>query len=152
MTKHASSAWCGLLCMILLACSATLETVAVTNPAEFRGIRVHALESYVVEKRVVTEKCKPRTIESIEHLPLGRAYDVNFRGGWLAKNEFSVSFGDHGVLKQVTLNSDPQVDEVLTGAARLTEKTAATVGVAVAKCGATLSESILEVRPLGVKQ
>jgi hypothetical protein len=64
-----------------------------------------------------------------------------------------VSFGDNGMLKQVTLNSDPQLDESLAAAAALTERVAAAIGVAsAAPCGATLSESILEVRPLVVKE
>jgi hypothetical protein len=70
-----------------------------------------------------------------------------------ADNQFSVSFGDNGMLKQVTLNSDPQLDESLAAAAALTERLAAAAGVtSVAACGATLSESILEVRPLVMKQ
>ena len=138
---------------VLFGCSATLQTVPVTDPAQFNGIRVCALEAYVVKKQYVTEKCSPQIIESIAHLPLGRAYDVNFRGGWLADNQFSVSFGDNGMLKQVTLNSDPQLDESLAAAAALTERLSAVAGVvSAAGCGATLSESVLEVRPLEVKQ
>ena len=141
-----------LLGAVLLGCSATLRTVPVTDPAEFHGIRVRALETYVVKKQYLTEKCKPQTIESIAHLPLGRAYDVNFSGGRFADNQFSVSFGDNGMLKQVTLNSDPQVDESLAAVAALTERVSAAAGVASAgACGATLSESILEVRPLAVQ-
>lgn len=137
----------------LIGCSATLQTVAVTDPAVFHGIRVRALETYVVKKQYVTAKCQPQTVESIAHLPVGRAYDVSFSGGLFADNQFSVSFGDNGMLKQVTLNSDPQLDESLAAVATLAEKVAAAVGVAsVAACGATLSESILEVRPLVVKQ
>ena len=151
--KRALLGSASLLGATLLGCSATLSTVPVTDPAVFHGIRVRALETYVVKKQYVTEKCQPQTIESIAHLPLGRAYDVNFSGGWLAANQFSVSFGDNGMLKQVTLNSDPQLDESLAAAAALTERVAAAVGVAsAAPCGATLSESILEVRPLVVKE
>jgi len=143
----------GLCASILWGCSATLRTVAVTDPGVFNGIRVRALETYVVKKQYITERCQPQTLESIAHLPLGRAYDVSFSGGRLADNQFSVSFADNGMLKQVTLNSDPQLDESLSAAAALTEKVAASAGVAsVAACGATLSESILEVRPLVVKQ
>ena len=138
---------------VLFGCSATLQTVPVTDPAVFHGIRVRALETYVVRKQSVTEKCKPQTLESIVHLPLGRAYDVNFSGGWFADNQFSVSFGENGMLKQVTLNSDPQLDESLAAAAALTERLSAAAGAAsAAGCGATLSESILEVRPLVVKE
>ena len=142
-----------LLGATLLGCSASLRTVPVKDPAVFHGIRVRALETYVVRKQTTTEKCQPRIIESIAHLPLGRAYDVGFNGGRLADNQFSVSFGDNGMLKQVTLNSDPQLDESLAAAAALAERIAAAAGVAsAAACGATLSETILEVRPLVVKQ
>jgi hypothetical protein len=150
--NHALLGSLGLSGAMLLGCSATLRTVPVTDPAVFHGIRVHALETYVVKKQIITKKCGPQTVESIAHLPLGRAYDVNFSGGWLASNQFSVSFADNGILKQVTLNSDPQLDESLAAAAALTERVAAAAGVAsAAACGATLSESILEVRPLVVK-
>jgi hypothetical protein len=143
----------GLSAGVLFGCSASLRTVAVTDPAVFHGIRVRALETYVVKKQYVTEKCPPQTLESIAHLPLGRAYDVSFSGGRLADNQFSVSFGDNGMLKQVTLNSDPQLDESLASAALLTESLAAALGVPSAvPCGATLSESIVEVRPLVVKE
>ena len=142
----------GLAASLQVGCSATLETVAVSDPAVFHGIRVRALETYVVKKQVLTERCQPQTVESIAHLPLGRAYDVNFSGGRLADNQFSVSFADNGMLKQVTLNSDPQVDEGLTAGAALTESLAAAAGGAsLAGCGATLSESIVEVRPLVVQ-
>jgi hypothetical protein len=151
--KRALLGWLGLSAGVLFGCSATLRTVPVTDPAVFHGVRVRALETYVVKKQYVTERCQPQTIESIAHLPLGRAYDVSFSGGRLADNQFSVSFGDNGMLKQVTLNSDPQLDESLAAAAALTERVAAAAGAAsVAACGATLSESILEVRPLEVKE
>jgi hypothetical protein len=137
----ASAAWLG--------CSSTLRTVAVTDPAVFHGIRVHTLESYVVRKEVVTQKCAPRTVESIEHLPIGRAYDLGFEPGWFASSQFSVSFTDSGLLKQVTLNTDPQVDETLSAAARLTEPLAGAPSLAAAPaCGDVLSETIVEVKPL----
>ena len=142
----------GLSLALQLCCSATLETVAVTDPAVFHGIRVRALETYVVKRQVLTERCKPQTVESIAHLPLGRAYDLNFSGGPLADNQFSVSFADNGMLKQVTLNSDPQLDESLSAAGALIENLAAATGAAsLAGCGPTLGESILEVRPLVVQ-
>ena len=116
--NHALLGSLGLSACVLFGCSATLRTVAVTDPAVFHGIRVRALETYVVKKQYITEKCQPRTLESIAHLPLGRAYDVNFSGGVFADNQFSVSFGENGMLKQVTLNSDPQLDESLAAAWR----------------------------------
>jgi hypothetical protein len=58
-------------------------------------------------------------------LPTGEAYGLNVEHdamSWFSSNEFSVSFYENGALKQVTLNSDPQVDETLTATAGLVKE------------------------------
>ena len=122
------------------------------HPNEIRGIRVHAAVSYVIKKEILTERCPPRTEEEIVHLPVGEAYDITFVPGFFAKNEFSVSFGDQGVLKQVSLNSTPQGAETIKALGELAEKVGAALKSSAkggeTACGAVTSETIRSVRRL----
>jgi hypothetical protein len=65
-------------------------------------------------------------------LPSGETYGLNVEGGgWFARNELSVSFYESGALKQVTLGSDPQVDESLRATADLVKELGAVASLAV---------------------
>lgn len=68
----------GILVVILFGagCAAKLVTTAVKPGDPLRGVRVRAPASYIVTKNIVTEKCDPRTEESIIHLAVGEPYDI----------------------------------------------------------------------------
>jgi hypothetical protein len=73
-------------------------------------------------------------IHQFVSLPTGEEYGLNVktgRFGWFASNELSVSFYENGMLKQVTLNSDPQVDETLQASANLVKELGAALGPAL---------------------
>ncbi len=106
----------GFVVIAIAGCASKLVVHSADNPGAIRGIRVRAPVSYVVTKEIKTEKCPAKTEESIVHLAVGEAYDVTFESAPFAKSEFSVSFSDTGVLKQVSLNSTPQAAETLKGA------------------------------------
>ena len=122
------------------------------HPNEVRGIRVNAPVSYLIRKEIKTEKCPLRVEEEIIHLPVGEAYDVNFAPGFFAKNEFTVSFGDNGNLKQVSLNSTPQGAETIKALGELTEKVGSVLKSSAkggeTACGAVTSEIITSVKRL----
>jgi len=125
---------------------------------EVSGIRVLSPVSYVVTRKIVTENCRERTEDEIVHLPAGEPYEINFDPGLFAKSEFSVSFSDNGVLKQVALNSTPQATETIKALGELTGKlTAAGLvplveGAAKVDCGAVLSDKIIDVRRLELSE
>ena len=121
-----------------------------------KGIRIHEIVSYVVTKKIKTQKCPERIENSIVHLAVGPAYDINVEPSTFAKSEFSVQFFDTGVLKQVTLNSTPQVAETINAVANLAEKVgkiaaAPAAAFAAQDCGAVTSEIIESVRRLQVQ-
>jgi hypothetical protein len=95
-------------------------------------IVVHRKDSYTADPARAGRHCKTETTHETLTLPLGDAYAVNIDDStsWFASNEFSMSFNDQGVLKQVTLNSDPQLDETLTATAALVKEVAAVAGPA----------------------
>ena len=125
---------------------------ASKNPSEIRGIRVRQRVPYIITKQIDTEKCPRRIEESIAHLAVGNPYDINFEPAQLAKTEFTVILADDGGLKQVTLNSTPQIAETIKAVAELAEKAAKLAVLAPpVDCGAVKSETILEARPLPIR-
>jgi hypothetical protein len=120
------------------------------NPNEVKGIRVRAPASYVVTKEIETQKCPTRTEDSIIHLPVGEAYDITFDPAPFGKAEFAVSFSDTGVLRQISLNSTPQVAETIKAVAELTEKVSEFVplGIKAPDCGSVTSSRIVSVKRL----
>lgn len=94
-------------------------------------VRVREAEPWLVKRTVVSERpqrsgearCVREVTLEIVHLP-GAAYTLDVRPGLFAASEFSVTLHESGTLKQVTLNSDPQVDETLEGVGALGEKLA----------------------------
>jgi hypothetical protein len=110
------------------ACSARLSSRAGD------GVRVRALAPYVVTKRItLLDKaripCDEQRAREFLNLPTGEAYALNVdnRFAWFASNELGVAFYESGALKEVTLNSDPQVDETLEASAKLAKETAGLV-------------------------
>lgn len=144
----------GLAFISMTGCASKLVVHNVSkNSNEIKGIRVRAPVSYIVTKQIETEKCPPRTEESIIHLPVGEPYDITFDPAPFGKAEFSISFTDTGALKQVTLNSDPQVAETISALAELTEKVAGAVPlVALVDCGNVTKTSIISVRRLSLTE
>ena len=94
-------------------------------------VRVREAEPWLVKKTVVAErvqqgrpKCVREVTLDVVHLP-GAAYTLDVRRGLFSTSEFSVTLHESGTLKQVTLDSDPQVDETLEAAGALGEGLAA---------------------------
>jgi hypothetical protein len=135
--------------LCLSACSADLVIQGAKDPAVFHGIRVYGPANFIVTQETVTEHCPPKFTQSIVQLPLGDPYDVSVKTAWFTKSEFTVMFTDTGLLKQVTLNSTPQLAENLTAMAALAkaigEATKPVSTFAQADCGAVLSEKINKV-------
>ena len=110
------------------ACSARLSSRAGD------GVRVRALAPYVVTKHVtLLDKaripCEEQRAREFLNLPAGEPYALNVdnRFAWFASNELTVGFYESGALKEVTLNSDPQVDETIEAGAKLAKETASLV-------------------------
>jgi hypothetical protein len=110
------------------ACSARLAS----TPGD--GVRVRALAPYVVTKHVtLLDKarvpCEELRAREFLNLPAGEPYALNVdnRFAWFAANELTVAFYESGALKEVTLNSDPQLDETLEAGAKLAKETAGLV-------------------------
>ncbi len=57
---------------------------------EFKGIRIHETVSYVVTKKIKTQKCPERIENSIVHLAVGPAYEINVEPSTFAKSERTV--------------------------------------------------------------
>lgn len=138
----------------LSGCSADLVVHNVKDTSVFNGIRVYSLANFKVTKTTQTRNCPAQTTQAIVQLPLGEPYDVTVKNSWFAKSEFSVLFNDAGLLKQVTVNSTPQLAETLTAMAALAksigEATKPGVGLAQANCGTVLSEKIDKVERLTI--
>jgi hypothetical protein len=94
-------------------------------------VRLREAEPWLVKKTTVSERaprsgasqCVREVTLEIVHLP-GAAYALDVRPGLFASSEFSVTLHESGTLKQLSLNSDPQVDETLEAAGALGEKLA----------------------------
>jgi|GEM_PF-4594110 len=93
-----------------------------------RSVPVREAEPWLVKRTLVSERpqrggepqCVREVTLEIAYLP-GAAYALDLRPGLFASNEFSVTLHESGTLKQVTLNSDPQVDETLEAVGALGE-------------------------------
>jgi len=128
-------------CTPLLACSARLSS----------PVRIPLLEVHAVQKRITQTgkdatgndvKCTENVVQFLS-LP-GKTYDVNVETGWawFSKNEFSVTFYDSGALKQLTLNSDPQLDETIRSSATLVKELGSVVASAVARSAGCPTEDV----------
>jgi hypothetical protein len=114
-----------LAALVALGCSARLAS----SPGD--GVRVRALAPYVVTKRVVLldkarVPCEELRAREFLNLPAGEPYALNVdnRFAWFAANELTVAFYESGALKEVSLNSDPQLDETIEAGAKLAGETA----------------------------
>lgn len=156
-----------LVCFSLLSlgCGSKLAVVHSDTPGS--GILVPRQETYAVTKRI--EKldrnkmlCETETVQKTEFIsvPGAKFYTVNVDPAWFAKTEFSLEFGDSGILKRATLNSDPQIDETITATATLVKETAGLVAkvapaavalngqVDISSCGTFKNETIVRVQTL----
>jgi hypothetical protein len=146
----------GTLFIISTGCSSSLVVSAASpKPGEsfapLKGVRVHQRVPYVITKEIKMQRCT-RTEDSIVHLAVGEPYDINFNGAAFAKSEFTVILTDDGGLKQVTLNSTPQLAETLKSLGELTEKVSGIIRPAFApECGNLVSETIVSARRLEIK-
>lgn len=153
-TRHAwLNVFLVILALALSGCASRLLVFgAGDNPAAVKGIRVHQRVPYILTKQIETKDCPPRTEESVTHLPVGDAYEINFEAAQFGKSEFTVTLADDGGLKQVTLNSTPQLAETIKSLAELTEKVSkfAIAPAAAPNCGAVLKETIVSARRLPI--
>lgn len=128
-----------LLVLLGAACAARLS----------EPVRVREAEPWLVKKSIVAERpprsgepqCVREVTLEIVHLP-GAAYALDLRPGLFAASEFSVTLHESGTLKQVTLNSDPQVDEAIESVGVLGESLA-TAAARLAPIFVTPSREIL---------
>ena len=143
-----------LLAAVVMTASACASKLAVfdagSNPSNVRGIRVYQRVPYILTKQIETQKCPAKTEESIIHLAVGDPYDINFEPTQFAKTEFTLILSDDGALRQVTLNSTPQLAETIKSLGELTEKVSKLVIAAAPNCGAVTSETIVNVRRLAI--
>lgn len=149
--KVDSLALTGIL-LSLSACSADLVVQGAKDPAVFNGIRVYAPANFIVTQETLTEHCPPKATQTIVQLPAGDPYDITVKTGWFAKSEFTVMFTDTGLLKEVALNSTPQLAENLTAMATLAKAIGDAIKpvptLAQVDCGAVISEKIVKVERL----
>jgi hypothetical protein len=110
--------------------------------------------------------CKQETIQEFVALPLGDAYTVSIDNGtlWFGSNAFSMACTDQGLLKKISLNSDPRLDDTISATASLVKEVAAIAAIAAApttaalvdvpkpeeaeKCGAVVEAQIVCVKSL----
>lgn len=134
----------------LSACSADLVVHGVKDPTVFNGIRVYTPANYIVTTEILTKDCPSKSTHSIVQLP--EPYDVTVKSAWFAKSEFRLMLTDTGLLKEVTLNSTPQLAENLTAMAALAKAIGETIkptpSLRQVDCGAVLSEKIVKVEKL----
>ena len=110
-----------------LACCAGLGCAArLAHP-----IQVRTAEAYLMKRTTLTERtqsgvrvCVEEVSLEVVFLPGGAVQELDFEPGLFSANQFSVTLADSGALRQVTLNSDPQVDETLAAAGNLIGKAA----------------------------
>ncbi len=84
-------------------------------------VTVTTTTTYRVDPNNATHSayCIPDEKTSTRVLPIGELYFLNFEAAPLGKSEFKVEFADSGVLKGVTLNSDPKLAENVEAANKL---------------------------------
>jgi hypothetical protein len=129
----------------LLPALAALLALAPGGPAcsgrLSHDVLVPVVGTHVVARTVTLSgedsRGNPATCSEESHefvtLPTGETYGLNVdarRSGWFARNELSVTFYESGALKQVTLGSDPQVDETLRASADLVQQLGTVVATA----------------------
>ena len=56
--------------------------------------------------------CKPDTAITLETLPIGQLTYINVKPATFGKSEFRLELSDAGMLKLVSLNSDPQTAQI----------------------------------------
>ena len=119
------------LSTLLLACSAKLS-----HPIRVATLEVHAVHKQITQTgKDAAGKSASCTENVVQFLSLpGDTYDLDIDAGWawFSRNEFSVTLADNGTLKQVTLNSDPQIDETIQSTATLVKELGSLAGSAAA--------------------
>jgi hypothetical protein len=85
------------------------------------AVKVITTTTYEVDPnhKEFKDYCTPDSSEDTKVLPLGDRYFVTFDPAHLGKSEFKLEFTETALVKQVSLNSDPEVPEVLAEASKL---------------------------------
>ena len=137
----------GLLAAALQAmgCAAYLkEPVIVRSP-----------QAYLIKRTSVTEKeqggqptCVTEVSAEVVYLAGAEEHRIDTQRGFLASNQLSVQLHESGTLKQVSLNSDPRIDETLGAVGGLLEKLAgAAATVAPLAAAPRAAQAILRAPP-----
>ncbi len=97
--------------------------VPVRSPmlAEVTRVTTFAVAPNAVGNAAYAGYCKPDTAVTLEVLPIGKLYYLNFDPATFGKAEFKVDLSDAGLLKSVSLNSDPRTAETTKEIAGLLE-------------------------------
>jgi hypothetical protein len=132
---------CAVAFAALAACASDLA-VYRADGARAPGVPAHApvvvevttTNHYQVDARHPEQAhyCVDDETVALQVLPLGELYYVDVEPAPLGGAEFSVSFAESGLLRGVTLNSDPEVAETIEAAGRLLEGAAPIAEVALA--------------------
>ena len=65
------------------------------------------------------KRCNPITFTKFVSLPTGALYHVNTRPQLFAKSEFTIELNEHGILKKIVFNADPELSETIASTAGL---------------------------------
>jgi hypothetical protein len=124
MLKHMTSALVFVLCA---GCASNLK-VYDGSKVEAKGIpiatpvlvKITTVAKYEVDpkNKGYASYCVDDQSEAYKTLPLGDLYYVTFESAKFGKSEFAVNFNDSGLLKSVTLNSDPKIAENIDAAGK----------------------------------
>lgn len=103
-------------CLVLTGCASELvvsnnETEGVPVPFPRLVTQITSTEYEVApgatNPNAVAICAKNTEKAELKFLPLGKVMYVGFKPAWLGKSEFKVEYNDSGMLKSVSLNSDP---------------------------------------------
>lgn len=118
-------------CSLVLFCAGCASNLKVfdAQQKEAKGVpiatpvlvKITTTTKYVVDpkNKDYEQYCVDEQSETYKTLPLGDLYFVNFDSAEFGKSEFAVSFNDSGLLKSVTLNSDPKIAENIDATGKL---------------------------------
>ena len=105
--------------VMMLGCAAKLK-----NPVQVRAPVAYLMKKDRTYQKATTGDCVREVSKQVVYLPGGESYELDFSRGVFASSQFTVQLNESGTLKQVSLNSDPQVDEAIAAVGGLVEKVA----------------------------
>lgn len=143
-----------LLAALFLAGCNTNLVVSTPNDSELspeKGIPFSLPKPHVATatytKLKSGKRCNPITFTKFVSLPSGALYHVNTRPQLFAKSEFTIELNEHGILKKIVFNADPELSETLQSTAGLVTAIAGQPAAAAAGVQQT-DESATKAMPL----